>query len=67
MSMSRLTTMMGIYATAASHWGNPMEMVNDAFGSNSPKWQMKRHEINRARKADKARKAARKARRRNRK
>lgn len=67
MDTNKLTTMMGIYATAVSHWGNPMEMVNDAFGSESQKWQMKRCEINRARKADKARKAARKARRRNRK
>lgn len=67
MDTNKLTTMMDVYATAASHWGNPMEMVDDAFGSKSPKWQMERRKINRARKADKARKAARKARRRNRK
>ena len=62
----RALTMMGIAAFASQSWGNPMEMVGDAFGTNTAKACRKRHEINKTKKADKARKAAKKARRRNR-
>lgn len=62
-----ITRMAAISSFAATGWGDPMEMVADAFGDRkSPMICRRRHEINKRIKADKARKAAKKARRRNR-
>ena len=62
-----ITRMAAISSFASTGWGDPMEMVADAFGDRmSPMICKKRHEINKRIKADKARKAAKKARRRNR-
>ena len=59
--------MAAISSFAQTGWGDPMEMVADAFGDRkSSMICRKRHEINKRIKADKARKAAKKARRRNR-
>lgn len=62
-----MTRWAAISSFASTTWGDPMEMVADAFGDRkSPMICRKRHEINKRIKADKARKAAKKARRRNR-
>lgn len=63
----KMTRWAAISSFASTAWGDPMEMVADAFGDRkSPMICRKRHEINKRIKADKARKAAKKARRRNR-
>lgn len=59
--------MTAISSFASTSWGNPMEMVGDAFGyGNQADACRRRHEVAKRIKADKARKAAKKARRRNR-
>lgn len=62
-----MTRMAAISSFAQTGWGDPMEMVADAFGYGNKAWACRRrHEANSRLKADKARKAAKKARRRNR-
>lgn len=58
-------TKLAMMASLASAWGDPMQMVDDAFGvHHGPSRTL--IQVKRKRKADKARKNAKKARKRNR-